>query len=270
MAYIYTAFIQYKDLFGRFANPTVTPTVTAYKSSDGTTISGATLTNIATGLYKASVSHTVLEPVLFRVIPAVADKPSFEDVAVMASEVRFDVDDNFAAIKGTGWSTETLKAIKEYVDDLEGRLTAARAGYLDKLNVAGILANTNNADTFKADISGLATASALSATDGKVDAIKAKTDNLPPNPAPANEYDTELANLRADVNAIDPLIEILIDTGTQQFTTADLLKIIAAKLVGKASGAETTTVTYRNIEDTVDIIVETVDEHGNRHEVILS
>ncbi len=269
MAYIYTAFIQYKDLFGRFANPTVTPTVTTYKSSDGTTISGATLTNIATGLYKASVSHTVLEPVLFRVIPADADKPSFEDVAVMASEVRFDVDDNFAAIKGTGWSTETLKAIKEYVDELEGRLTAARAGYIDKLNVAGILANTNNADTFKADVSGLATASALSTTDGKVNAIKAKTDNLPPNPAPANEYDTELANLRADVNAIAPLDEVLIDTGTQQFTTADLIKIIAARMVGKASGGGTGTITYRNIEDTIDIVIMNVDGFGNRSDVEL-
>jgi len=44
-----------------------------------------------------------------------------------------------------------LSTISGLVDDLESRLTAARAGYLDKLNVAGELANTSNADAFKAD-----------------------------------------------------------------------------------------------------------------------
>ena len=230
------------------------------------------------------------------------------------------------AIKGSGWTNETLKAIKEYVDDLENRLTAARAGYLDKLDVSGDLANTANADTFKADVSdlaleatleaimgagwsdetlvalmlaieaistclgatpqeiweyvsrtltdasglGLATDTALSVTDGKVDAIKAKTDNLPANPAPANEYDAELAALQSSVNAIAPLDEVLIDTGTQQFTTADLIKIVAAKMVGKASGGGTTSIVYRNIEDSVDIIIETVDDSGNRSNITLA
>ena len=44
-----------------------------------------------------------------------------------------------------------LSTISGLVDDLESRLTAARAGYLDKLNVAGELANTSNAYAFKAD-----------------------------------------------------------------------------------------------------------------------
>jgi hypothetical protein len=47
------------------------------------------------------------------------------------------------AIKGSGWSTETLKAIKEYVDDLEGRLTAARAGYLDNLSAGAVALEAN-------------------------------------------------------------------------------------------------------------------------------
>jgi ribosome-associated translation inhibitor RaiA len=70
------------------------------------------------------------------------------------------------AIKGSGWTNETLKAIKEYVDDLENRLTAARAGYLDKLDVSGDLANTANADTFKADVSDLALEATLEAIMG--------------------------------------------------------------------------------------------------------
>ena len=43
------------------------------------------------------------------------------------------------------------------VTALLDRLTADRATYLDKLNVAGVLANTDNADTFKADVAGLST-----------------------------------------------------------------------------------------------------------------
>jgi len=137
------------------------------------------------------------------------------------------------AMKGTGWTgIETLKAIKDYVDELETRLTAARAGYLDKLNVSGDLANTNNADAFKADVSGIPAAvwgyatrtlssfgtlisdiwshatRTLSAfgftvatqSDANVTAIKAKTDNLPAIPAPANEYDAELAAIQADLD----------------------------------------------------------------------
>lgn len=87
------------------------------------------------------------------------------------------------------------------IGNLVSRLTAARAGYLDKLNVAGTLANTDNADTFKADVSALAkTGDAMTLTaaydkakddvltplavvDGVADAIKAKTDNLPASPA---------------------------------------------------------------------------------------
>ena len=37
-------------------------------------------------------------------------------------------------------------------------------------------------------------------SDANVTAIKAKTDNLPAIPAPANEYDTELAAIQADLN----------------------------------------------------------------------
>lgn len=268
-----------------------------------------------------------------------------------------------------------LATVNSYVDELESRLTAARAGYLDKLNVTGTLANTSNADTFKADVTNLdATVSSRLATagytapdnagitaikaktdnlpaapaneatltaikgagwtdetlvsiqadldnpdqykadvsgipaavwgyatrtlssfgtlisdiwshatrtlsafgftvatqsDANVTAIRAKTDNLPAIPAPANEYDAELAALQSSVNAIAPLDEVLIDTGTQQFTTADLIKIVAARMVGKASGGGTGTITYRNLEDTLDIVIMTVDEFGNRSEVEL-
>ncbi len=55
---------------------------------------------------------------------------------------------------------------------LLNRLTSSRAGYLDKLNVTGTIANTDNADTFKADTTSLSTAIAL----------------IPTNPLLANNY----------------------------------------------------------------------------------
>ena len=47
------------------------------------------------------------------------------------------------------------------------------------------------------------TTETLAAIDALIDAIKAKTDNLPASPAPANEYDTELAAIQADLNNPD-------------------------------------------------------------------
>lgn len=141
-------------------------------------------------------------------VPTVTIAPSASDTSLYAQ---------LEAIRGAGWTSESLKAIADAIDSIDSgldaagvrtaiglasanldtqlssiktdtgnvatRLTAVRAGYLDKLNVAGILANTINAGDFKADVSGLATSNALSTTDGKVDAIKAKTDNLPASPA---------------------------------------------------------------------------------------
>jgi hypothetical protein len=43
---------------------------------------------------------------------------------------------------------------------LVSRLTSSRAGYLDKLNVTGTLAHSNDAATYRADVSGLLTAAA--------------------------------------------------------------------------------------------------------------
>ena len=52
-----------------------------------------------------------------------------------------------------------------------------------------------------------------------------------------------------------------IDTG---YSLRDALKIILAATAGKVSGAETTTITFRNLPDSVDRIVATVDSNGNR------
>jgi len=66
------------------------------------------------------------------------------------------------------WSvaTRTLTAIADSagVTTLLGRLTSDRAGYLDKLNVSGTLAHTDNASTFRADVSALLTTTGYSSS----------------------------------------------------------------------------------------------------------
>jgi len=99
----------------------------------------------------------------------------------------------FARVSDDLATTAALQVVDDFVDDLETRLSAARAGYLDKLNVPGVLAHSDAAATYKADVSGLATSAALAtlnsyvdtevaailaAVDTEVAAIKAKTDQL--------------------------------------------------------------------------------------------
>jgi len=67
-----------------------------------------------------------------------------------------DIDSQLATIAGyidtevADILTDTGTTLNNYVDDLETRLTAARAGYLDKLNVSGTLAHSDAAATYKA------------------------------------------------------------------------------------------------------------------------
>jgi hypothetical protein len=54
----------------------------------------------------------------------------------------------------------TLADFKADVSTLESRLSSARAGYLDKLNVSGTIAHSDAAATYKADVSGVSTLTA--------------------------------------------------------------------------------------------------------------
>lgn len=52
-------------------------------------------------------------------------------------------------------------------------------------------------------------------------------------------------------------------------TTEELLRLMAAVLLGKVSGASSGTEIFRSITDTKNRVVATVDENGNRTEVLL-
>ena len=156
--------------------------------------------------------------------------------AVAEIQAGLALEATLTAIKGAGWTTETLAAIDALIDAIKAKTdnlpaSPAPANEYDT-ELAAIQADLNNPDQYKADVSGIPAAvwgyatrtlssfgtlisdiwshatRTLSAfgftvatqSDANVTAIKAKTDNLPAIPAPANEYDAELAAIQADLD----------------------------------------------------------------------
>jgi len=129
----------------------------------------ATPTNITAGTITTVTNLTNLPAITTNWLTAAGIAAD----AVTELQAGLALEATLTAIKGAGWTTETLVTLKAYVDEIETRLTATRAGYLDKLNVTGTLAHSDAAAAYKADVSGL---------------------------APANEYDAQLSAIQADLD----------------------------------------------------------------------
>ena len=91
-----------------------------------------------------------------------------------------------------------------------------------------------------------------------------------------SEVKTETAAILADTGtdgvvltaaAVDAILDEVV-VGT--YTMRQLLKVMAAKIAGKATGGGTTSITYRGVDDASNVIVETVDANGNRSAVTLT
>jgi len=54
------------------------------------------------------------------------------------------------------------------------------------------------------------------------------------------------------------------------YTVEDIFKITAAILAGKASGGDTTSITFRDLSDTLNRVISTVDASGNRSSITLN
>lgn len=95
-------------------------------------------------------------------------------------------------------------------------------------------------------------------------AINAKTTNLPGSPAAVGSAMTLTSGER------DSVADALLDRANgveTSLTVRGALRLTAAALAGKLSGAATTTVTIRNVPDTKARITATVDVDGNRSAV---
>ena len=173
---------------------------------------------------------------------------------------------------------------------------AAIAGYIDT-EVAAIKAKTDNLPTDPADASDIAASfstvnSTLATIAGYIDtevaAIKAKTDSLTFSTAgrvDAQVYGMEAGTLTAtavatgaiDADALatdaaneiaDALLDRTAGVETNR-TVRQTLRLMLAALVGKLSGAATTSVVIRDTNDSVNRVTATVDADGNRSAVTL-
>jgi hypothetical protein len=84
---------------------------------------------------------------------------------------------------------------------------------------------------------------------------------------PANVYDsavsgTDLLNVNAD-----DLLNTIVD-GSYDLQT--ILQVLAAVLAGKVSGGGTSTITFRDLADSLDRLVASVDSNGNRSNVAIT
>jgi hypothetical protein len=193
-------------------------------------------------------------------------------------------------------------AIETDTQDLQGRTPAALIGGRMDVSVGAMASDVLTAAALNANAvteiqTGLATAAALATVDSVVDAIQAKTDNLPSDPADASVIVSATDAILTAVGGVQTTADsILDDTGTAGVVVAtasktgyrlsatgvdDILDEVVegtttlrqsqrlhnAVLGGKASGLETTAATFRDLGDTKDVVVATVDGDGNRSAV---
>lgn len=147
-----------------------------------------------------------------------------------------------------------LLTIDNLVDDLEGRLTSTRAGYLDNLS-AGAVALQASVDTLEASAA----------------AIEAYTQDIQsrlPAALVGGRIDATVDATGMESGAIDAILDDTIGDGT--LTVRQVLRVLVAGMAGKLSGAATTTVTIRNAADSANVIVATVDSDGNRSAVTVT
>lgn len=260
-------------------------------------------------------------------------------------------DDAVLAVLGTpaGASLAAdVAAVQADTNDIQSRLPAALvSGRIDS-SVGAMAANVMTAAAAAADLTtelqaGLATASALSTLDGKVDAIdgvvdailvdtaeigvagagltalasaaslatvagyvdtevaaiKAKTDNLPADPADASDIaaafgtvnstlatiagyvDTEVAAIKAKTDLIPaspaatgdiPSAAAIADAVHDEVvegtvTLRQSIRLHNAALGGKVQGLDTFNPVFRDLADSKDVIDATVDSYGNRSAV---
>jgi hypothetical protein len=132
-----------------------------------------------------------------------------------------------------------LATLQGLVDDLETRLTAARAGYLDNLSGGAV-----------------ATAAALATVNAYVDELESRL-----TAARAGYLDSLNTGVPLSAAAVDAILDDIVE-GTLSLRHAQ--RIMLAALAGKSAGGGTGTITYRDLADTKNRISATIDANRNR------
>lgn len=177
-------------------------------------------------------------------------------------------------LTGAGGSAPTVVEIRTEMDNnstqftaLVARLTAARAGYLDKLNVTGALAHSDAAATYKADVSALATAVALAALNNISSGEVNTACDMALADYGANTIVPDAAGTApTSAEIVTALIAGIADGS---YDLQEMMRIVFAAACCKINGGGTDTINVRDSADSKNRVVVTVDENGNRTAVTL-
>jgi hypothetical protein len=178
-----------------------------------------------------------------------------------AAQVNAEVDTALADVGLTGTVTGRIDAA------ISSRLAAG--SYTAPLDAAGTRSALGmasaNLDTQLAAIAGYIDTE-VAAIMTALSAIQAKTDNLPASPAAVGSAMILTSGERDAIAAALLDLSAGVETG---MTVRQAQRLILAALVGKLSGAATTTISIRDTGDSKNRIVATVDADGNRTSVTL-
>lgn len=118
---------------------------------------------------------------------------------------RYDVVDLYDLLTS---GTYGLSALNDDLDTLLGRLTAARAGYLDNLDISDDVASSSEASAIQTEVNKIdsAACSETPTTDSladRSDDIQAKTDNLPSDPADQSVVEAAITASETNIRGTD-------------------------------------------------------------------
>lgn len=246
----------------------------------------------APGLYEVHLPNNILVAGSTSVViqlRATGAAPTMIEVQLAGVDVAQVSNDATAAdnlelmFDGTGYAGGTTK-LKVDVETIKTQAVTCAAGVTVLASVGTAATSTaQTGDSYAIVNSGTYGNSALKTLidavddfiDTEVAAIKAKTDNLPASPAAVGSAMT-LANgavtaaavatgaIDADALAADAVDEILDEVVEGTTTLREAIRLFLSVLTGKSSGGGTATIVFRDIGDTKDRIIATVDADGNR------
>lgn len=141
--------------------------------------------------------------------------------------------------------------------------TSTRAGRIDKLNVSGTLANTDNANQFKADVSGVAPAGEYDAAMAKLDVAVSTRSTFDPATDTVKAKDHLGNPFAAEADIRDAIIEADLsdyeDTAATGTTLGEFMVASRAGIVGRMK-IEGTTITFYQTDGTTPIFTATLND----------
>jgi hypothetical protein len=192
-----------------------------------------------------------------------------------------DVGNPTTTLNLSGTTVKTATDVETDTQDIQSRLPAALTGggnmKADALALSGDTTAADNAESFF-DGTGYAGTNNVIPTVTTLTGHTAQTGDSFARIGATGSGLTTLAT-QASVNTIDDFLDTeiagikaktdLIPGTIDGKTYSELVTLIAAALLGKASGLATTTAVYRAVDDSKDRVTATVDSSGNRSAVTL-